>query len=321
MQTLVVGIRDEGESSWDAVALGVAAATTIGADLVFANIFPTAFDFPGGAVDAEWRRYLKERGEQVLGWARQVAGDPAGARYLSAGEVGSAAGLAELAEALTAGAIILGSASGGRARRMFAGTTADRLFHGSTVPIAVAPQDFHSWAPPRFGRFVLAYQGTEDCRRTLRATSEVAQQAGADVHLITLLERVSRIYGTPIARESESEMLERLANEASRLQSEAIADCPPGVNITMECVRGWDAASAMAKVDWRDDDVLVVGSGRSGLLRRVFLGDMTFKIVHAAQVPVVVLPRSASESPQIGEGTAWLEGQPTVPDERESSSK
>ena len=88
MQTLVVGIRDEGESSWDAVALGVAAATTIGADLVFANIFPTAFDFPGGAVDAEWRRYLKERGEQVLGWARQVAGDPAGARYLSAGEVG-----------------------------------------------------------------------------------------------------------------------------------------------------------------------------------------------------------------------------------------
>jgi nucleotide-binding universal stress UspA family protein len=321
MQTLVVGIRDEGESSRDAVALGVAAAATLGAELVFANVYPTAFDFPGGAVDAEWRRYLKERAEQSLAWARQEAGDPAGARYLSAGEVGSATGLAELAEALPAGAIILGSASGGRARRMFAGTTADRLFHGSTVPIAVAPQGFHSWAPPRFGRFVLAYQGTEDCRRTLRAASEVAQRAGADVHLVTLLERVSRIYGTPVARESESEMLERLAVEAGRLQADAIADCPEGVTITMECVRGWDAASAMAKVDWRDDDVLVVGSGRSGLLRRVFLGDMTFKIVHAAEVPVVVLPRSAAEPAQAGEGSAWLAGQPAAADERESSSR
>ncbi len=46
----------------------------------------------------------------------------------------------------------------------------------------------------------------------------------------------------------------------------------------------------MRRFDWNGDELFVLASGGS-ILRRVFLGDMTYKLVRASPVPVVVLPR------------------------------
>ena len=55
----------------------------------------------------------------------------------------------------------------------------------------------------------------------------------------------------------------------------------------------WDAA--LDDVEWRDGDVLVVGSSTIGPIARVFLGSRSSKIVRHSPVPVVVVPRGAAE--------------------------
>ena len=54
---------------------------------------------------------------------------------------------------------------------------------------------------------------------------------------------------------------------------------------------GDDASSAIQRFDWNGDELFVLASSRGGVLRRVFLGDMTYKLVRATPVPALVLPR------------------------------
>jgi nucleotide-binding universal stress UspA family protein len=56
-------------------------------------------------------------------------------------------------------------------------------------------------------------------------------------------------------------------------------------------VVGDEVDDALASFAWQPGDVLAVGSSRSGVLRRVLLGDMTYRLVRAARVPVLVVPR------------------------------
>lgn len=294
MENLVIGVRDDDDSTESAIAMGLAACRTIGARPVFVSVYPTDFDFPGGAVDPEWRAFLRSRSDEVLGWARLAAGDPADARYLSVAEPATAEGLSDAAETTGAAAIAIGSAHGGAARRLFAGTTADRLFHGSPVPVMIAPPGYAEWAPPRFSRIVVAFQGTPDSQRALAAAARTAAASDMSLHLITILERVSRIYGATISREVEEEKLDRMEASAHDSLLAAVSSCPEGLVVTTQTVRANDVAGALAKVDWHDEDILMVGSGRSGLLRRVFLGDVSYRIVHGAEVPCIVVPRSAT---------------------------
>ena len=64
-----------------------------------------------------------------------------------------------------------------------------------------------------------------------------------------------------------------------------------GVQISADVLVGDSPAEAMHREDWEPGDLLVLASAAGGLLRRVFLGDMTFKILRALTVPTLVLPR------------------------------
>ena len=64
-----------------------------------------------------------------------------------------------------------------------------------------------------------------------------------------------------------------------------------GLPITGEVVQGDTAGRAMSRFDWQDSDVFVAASSSLGILSRVFLGDLTHKLLRACTVPAVVLPR------------------------------
>lgn len=55
---------------------------------------------------------------------------------------------------------------------------------------------------------------------------------------------------------------------------------------------GWPGAVAAG---WSDGDLLVVGSSRLGPIARVFLGSTATRILRAAPVPVVVVPRGTED--------------------------
>ena len=64
-----------------------------------------------------------------------------------------------------------------------------------------------------------------------------------------------------------------------------------GLSITGSVVEGDTAGRAMSRFDWQDSDVFVAASSSLGVLSRVFLGDLTHKLLRACTVPAVVLPR------------------------------
>ena len=97
--------------------------------------------------------------------------------------------------------------------------------------------------------------------------------------MLTVLIR-HRIYGSAI-RHGEDLVMEQLhadvAAEQERIRGEV------GTGLDSDCVieTGDDAMSALRRYEWQGDELLVLASAKGGVVRRVFLGDMTYKLVRA----------------------------------------
>ncbi|NQU36851.1 MAG: universal stress protein, partial [Actinobacteria bacterium] len=167
---IIVGVNQDASSS-DALAMGSSIANTLGADLVVVNVYPKAWDFVGPAhVDAEWRSFLVEQGNETLQWAREELDGREGVTYVLHPHRSSGVGLAEVATSRNAQMILIGSAPGGSSGRIHGGSTSDQLFHGSPVPVGIAPQGYVKWAPQVINRAVVAYQPTKQSDHCIDVT-------------------------------------------------------------------------------------------------------------------------------------------------------
>ena len=78
-----------------------------------------------------------------------------------------------------------------------------------------------------------------------------------------------------------------------RLARASLAAAQTELGLDAETVLGEGAgwAEALAALEWRPGEMLLLGSSRIGLLRRVFLGSNARKILKASPIPVMVLPK------------------------------
>lgn len=295
---IVVGVTQESQSR-DALRLAEALATTLRADLVVAHVFPLQFDFAGPArVDAEWRAYLLGESQETLDWAKAQLTRPEDAVFVMHSNRSSGTGLIEVAEARGAGVIVIGSAPGGSEGRINGGSTADQLLHGSPVPVAIAPHGYRNWAPDSLRRAVIAYRDTKEARHCLDVVMNGLKlrdlQTGIGVQLVTVIEKVTRMARSRIGPHAEDQVM-MVLNEQSEaaLASARQFAAEQGIVADSEVLEGDNITQSLAKFDWEDDDLFVMGSTGAGPLRRVFLGDMTYKLLRAATLPVIVIPRSA----------------------------
>ena len=106
------------------------------------------------------------------------------------------------------------------------------------------------------------------------------------LHLITILERVSRIYGGTISRGGRGGQARPHGNSGRgrvHLSRRCLSRrCPSDDPDHSGQRRGKCARQGRVARRGHPDG----GSGRSGLLRRVFLGDVSYRIVHGAEVPL-----------------------------------
>lgn len=295
---IVVGVTPDPQSR-DALALGLALAKTLGAKVVLASIYPVAYNYVSMAnVDAEWHKFLIEQANETLDEYREDLCDVEDVEFHVYGHKSSGVGLIQVAQARGSAMIVIGSAPGGSSGRITGGSTSDQLFHGSPVPVAIAPQEYRQSAPDQIGRAVIAYQRTPESDHCLDVAVTVFTQRGltdsVKLHLVTVVERVTRIYGSRLGRGAEDQVLESLREDARG--SHALARTrigASGIDVTASIIEGDNVVAALSKFDWADDDVLLMGSTDRGPIRRVLLGDMTYKLLRAATVPVIVIPRSA----------------------------
>ena len=285
---ILVGVTPDASAA-DAMSLASVLQTSFAAEVVLGNIFPAPADSAGKTkVDAEWVAYMRSESVEILADVARDADRWGLTEYTTAvhGHRSSGVGLIELAEAVDADLIVIGSAPGSANGRFLIGSTADQLLHGSHVPVALATTGYRRVRPDALGRLVVAFQDTQESRTALRWAADNVN--GRRLTALTILLR-HRVMGSQLAFDTEGLITRQLAEDAQAALDDALLDL--GAQADAQMTVGDDASSAIQRFDWNGDELFVLASSRGGVLRRVFLGDMTYKLVRATPVPALVLPR------------------------------
>lgn len=293
---ILIGINPDTYDD-DAMALGSLLARSFGGRVALAYIYPVSFDYPGTAhVDAEWVTYLREQGSRLLEEARErfmARWDWDNVEVAMAGHPSSGIGLAEVAKERGSSVIVVGSAPGAPSGRFAIGSTANRLLHASTVPVATAPAEFAREEVERIGKIVVAFQIAPASQGLLDYGLQVAQRLDVPLTVLTVLLR-HRVYGSKLGADAEGGVLAQLREDARRSQDKALAASGSQVRVESRIAVGQSTSSALASEKWSGDELLMIGSASRGPLMSVFLGDMTHRLLRSSPVPALIVPRTES---------------------------
>jgi nucleotide-binding universal stress UspA family protein len=272
----------------DAMALAARLARTLGAELELCLIVPAD---PAGVARVSARGYgelLHEQAEKWLSEARAAVPADVVARSNVSSDEYFADGLIKQVGRLEADAIVVGGSGGGLAGPFSLGSVVNELLHSSPVPVAVAPRGTrHS-----------------DVERVREVTCAIGERQGADLLLRTAV-RFSKAAGTPLRlaslvaldptfgslRADADAVRERALAHAQHTLETAKEALPEAVPVTSTIVDGPTVEDAVSKLDWRDGDLIMVGSSRLSAPRRLFLGSTAAKMLRVLDVPMMVVPR------------------------------
>jgi nucleotide-binding universal stress UspA family protein len=284
----------------DALALaGVVLRHTRGS-LTVASVRPPAGGsaHTEGRVDAEWHAYLDDQARAALRGAEatlQELGLPGDTQvgYLVGANRGSGRGLSALARRTRSDLIVIGSSPAGPRNGISIGSTADQLLHGSTVPVLVAPKNYAALRLEGFDRITVAFLRRHGCGEPVGFAAQIAAAREVPLRLLTIaVEPAAQGRAARLAEAEQRRLVDRYEAElalAAKEAAEGSALAPE--QIETEVVQGPDVAQAVATTYWSPGEALVIASSETGPLRKVFVGDMSLKILRAVPCPTVVLPR------------------------------
>lgn len=276
----------------DGLALATRMARQTGARLTVAHIHAPAWPIPGpGKIDAEWRAYVAGQAAETLEQARKALTDVTDVpiEYVFRGHRGSGRGLVQLIGMIKADVVVIGSAPGGGRGRIRIGSTADQLLHASPVPVALAPRGYADEPPSRLRRLTMAYRRDPASDEAVRQAFTLAAQMDVPLRLITLVVSGGR------QEKVEEEMLDRFREKVAA-DLRAAARGRRHVEVEVRVLEGRNVAAALAGTDC-EGSIVVCASSETGPLRRVFLGDVSLKIIRSAPCPVMMLPRNPPRKP------------------------
>jgi nucleotide-binding universal stress UspA family protein len=209
----------------------------------------------------------------------------------------AARGLARALDEVQPALIVLGSSKRSAIGSVFVGTTAERVIHSSSCPVAVVPKGYER---PEGGVKVIgaAYSPSDEGREALQAAASLARAGGARVRAIMVLdpkhagEQSSSMMAGQHHSTSASEgdaAVERLSDEAEL--NEIVAKL--GVAAETDVLVA-DAADGLVAAS-QNVDLLIMGSRGLGPKRAVLLGSVSRRVAERSACPVVILPRGATE--------------------------
>jgi nucleotide-binding universal stress UspA family protein len=262
--TLVVGYAPDGRGGAVLHLAGMLARSAQD-DLVVCAVVPSPWP-PGPAqIDGEYRRFLDGMARAALERAQErLPGDVAAASLVHHAR-SAPAGLLEVAERREAAIIVVGTSG-----QPAIGSVTARLLHGSPVPVALAPHGFRSRPGAHVARVTAAFGGSAGI---VDAAGAVAATLGAPLRIAS--------FAVPVHAPFAAGLIERWAQELEAAAGHAPAVVGHGAS--------WE--EAIDDVEWRDGDVLVVGSSSAAPPARVFLGSRASRIIRHSPVPVIVVPR------------------------------
>lgn len=275
---IVVGV-ERSDRSRDALALARTLARTVCARLILVAVHSGDVRSPAMTAEAD----------AALEWvARPMGGVLAESRVVTCNSVPR--GLQQVADAESALVIVVGSSHRGPVGRIAPGSVAERLLHGSSCPVAVAPRGYANQAFAGIQRVGVGYTTGPEAGQALSAAVGLAARTGASLSLLSVVEPPPVAVALPLGwglGELEATKRADLARKIDR----AIEDVAAPVEITGEVVDGY-ADDELARLS-QEVDLLICGSRGQGRSGNVTLGNASTGLLRKAQCPILVVPRGA----------------------------
>jgi len=204
-------------------------------------------------------------------------------------QMGVAQALQRVIDAEHASLAVVGSTSRGAVGRVAPGTTAQRVMNGCACPVVVVPHGYDP--PPRLSVIGIGFVPTPEGHRALRAATAVAQMAGADLRVLTV---VKPGLGGDASAGPTRDSVERSRAQVEATLTDAIAELAHDVTADGEVMVD-DPADALLSVS-PNVDLLVMGSRGYGPGLAVLLGGVSRRVTMAARCPVLVMPRGSTSA-------------------------
>jgi nucleotide-binding universal stress UspA family protein len=136
------------------------------------------------------------------------------------------------------------------------------------------------------GSIVVGYDGSDGARAALREALEVAKALGAPVTLAFGYEPPAFYAGQPA---EQRETIESMGHETLKEGVAAAQTLDSSVTVNGELVAGRPAPALVALAERDDARMIVVGHHGGGTVRGAIMGSVTFKVLHDAPCPVLVV--------------------------------
>jgi nucleotide-binding universal stress UspA family protein len=270
----------------DAVALGARLARTLGAELELCIVLPPDRMGPARLSVGEYDNLLAEQARKWLEEAK-VPGDVVARSHVSFAESFADGLLQEIAR-LGADAIVVGGSGGGLAGPFSLGSIVNELLHSSPVPVIVAPRGTRHSDVQKVREVTCAIGERQGADRLLRSAVRFSKAAGTSLRLVSLV-ALDPTFGH--LRSDEDAVHERALEHAQHTLEAAKEALPEAIPVTSTIVDGATVEDAVSKLDWRDGDLIMVGSSRLSAPQRLFLGSTAAKMLRVLDVPMMVVPR------------------------------
>lgn len=305
--TVVLGVAP-GHCSHAAVDLAVLLARSSELPLVVAAInsvaWPPRRTLSG--VDGEYQRFVVEQAEAALDEARELIPHDIEASFRVHGASSARRGLLEVCEEVGALRLVVGAKDRGLRQHeadadgeMALGSVVTGLLQGAHLPVAIAPHGFAAAAGARLERVTAAYSGSETSAELVLGAAAIAAEAGEGIRIASFHTRPHAYLTARVGQEAEDQIVAeweaQIREDAGAILQhiERFAQQPASVEVAVGAGENWHAA--LRAIPWKDAEVLVVGSSSLGPLARISLGSHAVKIVRSSPVPVVMVPRHATE--------------------------
>jgi nucleotide-binding universal stress UspA family protein len=278
---IVAGV-DGTSSGLDATALGVRLATDIGTSLVVVCVAPEANQVDDTEPDGH--------AASILEAAREVVGDLP-AEFRTVASTSPAHGLADFAEKEGAETVVVGSTHRGAVGRVMSGSTAERLLHGTSCPVAMAPRGYRRYRTEPMRAIGAAFTDTPEGHEAVRVAADIAKRAELPLTVYSVVALHSNWLRPQAVQPDASVVPEEVSKTYSEALDHVVAGLPSGVRGTGELLFG-EVVDELSMVGERGVDLLVCGSRGYGPVRRVLLGTVSSALVRQASVPTLVVPRA-----------------------------
>jgi nucleotide-binding universal stress UspA family protein len=136
------------------------------------------------------------------------------------------------------------------------------------------------------GQIVVGYDGTEGAKAALAEAMSLAKALGTDVTLAFGYEPPAFYAGEPTGQRDKIESMGQATLEEGVTAAKSLDG---SIAVNGELVAGRPAAALVALAERDGARMIVVGHDAVGTVRGAIMGSVTFKVLHDAPCPVLVV--------------------------------